>query len=657
MFDRSLAAWFAFLLAFLASSGRGQERPWVGYTATRSRITIVGLDGSDPKVVLDSPHRFAAPEWTPDGRSLIVNGGGRLWRVPVAGGEPRPIDTGSVGGIDVNHAVSPDGKTIAFTSGPIWTIPIAGGKPVPLSKESGNWVHGWSPDGRKLVFSADRGSGLDVFSIGADGGGQRRLTTSGRVDDVPQFSPDGRWIYFLSGRGGSRDIWRIPANGAGPGDSRAQQITADDREDAAPHPSPDGKWLVYLSYPPRMGFNASDRDVLIRRVPLSAGRSARARPQDIARVIGGHGTLGARPFSPDGQRLVYASFEPPPTTVHILLFTSSDRTPPPGAAHRITKIADAAERFLVGEMTRWKYPPAVKKLFLRNPDGTVVITHIKGDRPSSDHFYDRAECHDEALFKAPRQLGLQGEGHIFWTFCYVGDRPKRFFDWRGFGCARDGGSAIVNYDTIPGEIRPDLGLEQGFNSEYYLKATVHELGHALGLPHTGPDPWLGRGNSLMGPNHDVYLKRKPDHPDDVYLNESSAAMLWKHPVFTGTTKDRYRQPDVKLVGYKATYSRASDRITLAGRLVADMPAHSVVVIDDLGQADHYWFRSHTARLAEDGTFRVAVDHPARAAGHFRILFCFDNGASTGDGAGVTFDDHGEIRKSYRYQSGGYRFGD
>ena len=37
-----------------------------------------------------------------------------------------------------------------------------------------------------------------------------------------------------------------------------------------------------------------------------------------------------------------------------------------------------------------------------------------------------------------------------------------------------------------------------FNFAYYLKATVHELGHAFGLSHTGPDPALNLGNSLMG---------------------------------------------------------------------------------------------------------------------------------------------------------------
>jgi hypothetical protein len=657
MFYGSITALLAAFVPLLASDSPASEAFWISGEATRSRITLMDVDGSAPKVVLDSPHRYAAPEWTPDGAGLIVNGGGKLWRLPISGGTPTPIPTGSASWIDINHAISPDGKTLAFTSGPIWKLPAEGGEPARVTSTSGDWVHGWSPDGKRLAFSCNRGNGLDLFSISPDGASERRLTTSGRVDDAPQYSSDGRWIYFLSDRSGTRDVWRIPAAGAGPGDSKAERITTDDREDAAPHPSPDGKWLIYLSYPPRTIFNAMDRDVLIRRLPLSGDRTAPAKPTDIARLVGGHGTLGARPFSPDGRRFAYASFEPPQPTIRIILFTASDRTPPASVPHRLTQIADAAERFLLGEMKRWKYPPAVSRLFRRNPDGTVEVTYVKGDRPASDPVYAAADCDGEAREKAKRQLRIEGDEHVWWTFVYVGDRPQRFSDWRGFGCARDGGSAVVNYDTIPGEIRPDAGLEVGFNSEYYLKATVHELGHALGLWHIGPDIALNQGNSLMGANVSVYVERKYAHADQVYLTESSAAMLWKHPVFSGTAKDRQRQPSVKLVDYKATYSRPANRITLAGKVVSDMAAHSVVVIDDLGKPeDDYWYRSHVGRIASDGTFRVSIDQPARATGHFRILFCFDNGAVTGDGAGVSFDDRGEIKKAYRFSNGSYRFG-
>ena len=224
----------------------------------------------------------------------------------------------------------------------------------------------------------------------------------------------------------------------------------------------------------------------------------------------------------------------------------------------------------------------------------------------------------------------------------------------GIGCSRDGGTSIVNYDTLAGEIRPDLDPFEGFNGDYFLKGTIHELGHAFGLPHIGPDPALGLGNSLMGANNDVYAERKYPKPDRCYLTEASAAMLWKHPAFSGSARDRQRQPAVKLVDYRPTYVKSSDRITIAGRLVADAPAHSVVVLDDLGKPeDNYWYRSHVARIDPDGRFRIAVDGPARTGGHFLIMFCFDNGMTTGDG--VVHGDRGAIRKAYRFRDGGYLF--
>src|SRR5690348_671992 len=116
MSHESLASRLAVLLV-LATGPAAAEDAWIGREATRSRITLVELDGSSPKVVLDSPHRFAAPEWTPDGAGLIVNGGGRLCRLPASGGVPAPIPTGPSGWIDINHAVSPDGRWLAFTSG------------------------------------------------------------------------------------------------------------------------------------------------------------------------------------------------------------------------------------------------------------------------------------------------------------------------------------------------------------------------------------------------------------------------------------------------------------------------------------------------------------------------------------------------------------
>ncbi|HBV20608.1 MAG TPA: Tol-Pal system protein TolB, partial [Nitrosomonas sp.] len=46
--------------------------------------------------------------------------------------------------------------------------------------------------------------------INADGSGLQRLTRSSGIDTEPSFSPDGRYIIFTSDRGGSPQIYRIP---------------------------------------------------------------------------------------------------------------------------------------------------------------------------------------------------------------------------------------------------------------------------------------------------------------------------------------------------------------------------------------------------------------------------------------------------------------
>lgn len=624
-------------------------------------MTVVGVDGSAKKVVVDSPHRLAAPEWSRDGKSFVVNGGGKLWRVPAAGGTPAPIAIGQTPWIDINHGLSPDDRTLAFSAGAaLFRVPASGGVATRVLPAVPSYFHAWSPDGKTLAYAANRGQGYNLYAIAPEGGAERRLTSYPGPDDAPAYSPDGRWVYFLSDREGpgNRDLWRIPAAGAGMDDRLAERITSDDRDDAAPHPSPDGQWLVYLSYPPRTGGNALDRDILIRRVRVPGQKSEPGKPETIVRAVGGHGTFGTRPFSPDGSSFVYADFEPPPPAIRIVLFTPSDVSPPSGVAHRLTRIAEATERFLFDGMRRWKYPPAVERLFRRQADGLVEYVHVKGDRPLADAGYWKASCRGEAVAKAREKLQIDGEGHVWWVFLYVGDRPKRFSGWEGGGSPRDGGSAIVNYDTIPGAIRPDLNPSEGFNADYFLKGTIHELGHALGLPHIGPDPALGLGNSLMGANNDVYARRKLPKADHCYLTEASAAMLWKHPLFSGTAKDRQRQPAVTLADYRPSYARAANRITLTGRVASDMPAHSVVVLDDLGRPeDEYFHRSHVARVEPDGRFRVAIDRPARADGHFRILFCYDNGMVTGDGIGVVFANRGAIRNGYRFRNGGYQFGD
>jgi hypothetical protein len=228
----------------------------------------------------------------------------------------------------------------------------------------------------------------------------------------------------------------------------------------------------------------------------------------------------------------------------------------------------------------------------------------------------------------------------------------------GTGNPRDGGWAIVNYDSLAGEIQPDQGLAAGFNGKYFLKGTIHELGHAFGLPHLGPDVALGLGNSLMGPTTAAYSAQDGPKPEQVYLTASAAAMLWKHPAFSGVSTNKISLPLVELADYKAVYDRSSNCINISGRLISNQSAHSVILIDDQGRPqDEYWVQSFVGRIGIQGDFQIKINNPAKVNGHYQILFCFNNGLVTGNGKNITFGNLGDIIKPYFFRDESFQFND
>jgi TolB protein len=309
-------AWAAIAIAAgsLTDSARGQDqKKGQAAAAVRSHITISTADGQTQEVILTSSRNLQAPNWSPDGTYLLLNGEGRLWRLPVAGGAIEPVEAGSVTRINNDHGISPDGKSFAISAGQIYLMPAEGGTPRQVTGAVPSYFHGFSPDGKTLAYCARRGENFDLYRIGREGGEERRLTVHPGYDDGPDYSPDGRWIYFNSDRSGNWDIWRIPADGAGPDDSRAERITHDDWEDWFPHPSPDGRSMVFISFPKGTKGHPANQNVVLRRMAMpraEAGAQA-VDPQitAIARLFGGQGTMNVNSWSPDSRRFAFVRYE------------------------------------------------------------------------------------------------------------------------------------------------------------------------------------------------------------------------------------------------------------------------------------------------------------------------------------------------------------
>ena len=111
---------------------------------------------------------------------------------------------------------SPDGKYLAFAAkrGPrddIIILDVARNKEVRRIEVEMNGVTtpSWSPDGKSLVFTGYVGGLSDLFIVGADGKGLRRLTGDRYADLHPVWSPDGTTIAFASDRGPDTDFDRL----------------------------------------------------------------------------------------------------------------------------------------------------------------------------------------------------------------------------------------------------------------------------------------------------------------------------------------------------------------------------------------------------------------------------------------------------------------
>ncbi|MCX6590342.1 MAG: hypothetical protein NTZ56_02345 [Acidobacteria bacterium] len=264
----------------------------------------MNADGKGEKVIYSSPELFEAPNWSPDGKYLLLNSRGKLWKLAVSGGEPQQVDTGTVDRINNDHGISADGKWFAISAGQMYVLPSTGGTPKQVTQLTPSYYHGWSPDGRWLAYCAKRGDNFDLYRIPVDGGAEQRLTTHAQYDDGPDYTRDGQWIYFNSLRTGSWDVWRIPADGAGVDDAKAERITSDELEDWFPHPSPNGRYLVFVSFPKGTVGHPANQNVILRRMDRKSGQII-----ELKKLFGGQGTINVNSWSPDSKRFAFVRYE------------------------------------------------------------------------------------------------------------------------------------------------------------------------------------------------------------------------------------------------------------------------------------------------------------------------------------------------------------
>ncbi len=235
-------------LAWSADSGR------IVYSSGRDgapSLWSAPLDGGEPERLETTGENAILPVISLRGSRLGYvrrASGARVRRVELPGDGRPPGAAIELDALPSEVAVarfSPDGKRIVFAAnrggvGAIWSSDAEGGDLRVLAR-MGDLAGSprWAPDGSRVAFDSMQDGDWNVYSVAAQGGEAQRLTEYDGTDVRPSWSHEGEWVYFGSDRSGTMQIWKAPADGAG----QAVRITANGGYE--PVESADGRALYY----------------------------------------------------------------------------------------------------------------------------------------------------------------------------------------------------------------------------------------------------------------------------------------------------------------------------------------------------------------------------------------------------------------------------
>jgi DNA-binding winged helix-turn-helix (wHTH) protein/Tol biopolymer transport system component len=236
-----------------------------------AQLFIVDVDSGSVRRFPTAFASAAFTAWMPDGSGIVFTGtaqrkasdefGSDLWFQPLPDGNPRPITTGVVG--YRTASVSADGSSLvsvgSMQNAGLWRLPLAGGRleKIPSQKEDGMAGLAWL-DANTIVFTSFDGGSAQIWTMRADGGERRQITTEGS-NFSPRPTRDGRTIYFVATRQGRRAIWRTDRSGT------AVQLVAESPDLWDLALSPDERQILFTA-------PGADRRDSTWTVPTEGGR-------------------------------------------------------------------------------------------------------------------------------------------------------------------------------------------------------------------------------------------------------------------------------------------------------------------------------------------------------------------------------------------------
>ncbi len=182
------------------------EVTYMSFGSGTPRVYVYNIETNQKEIIGDFPNMSFAPRFTPDGQGVIMS------------------------------LQSDDGR-----DSNIFEMDLRSKQLRQLTNTPAiNTAPSYSPDGSRIVFESDRGGTQQIYTMGADGSGQERLSFGKGRYSTPVWSPDGKWIAFTKQAGGKFGIGVMKPDGSG------ERILTDGYHNEAPSWSPNSRVVIFF---------------------------------------------------------------------------------------------------------------------------------------------------------------------------------------------------------------------------------------------------------------------------------------------------------------------------------------------------------------------------------------------------------------------------
>ncbi|NWK54916.1 NPCBM/NEW2 domain-containing protein [Verrucomicrobiaceae bacterium N1E253] len=335
-------------------------------------------------------------------------------------------------------------------------------------------------------------------------------------------------------------------------------------------------------------------------------------------------------------------------TVHVVYWSPADRQPAPKHRERLTRVMQEARKFYSNGMDKLGFGPMSISLDL-DQDKLLRIHEVQGKHPYTHYRYNSGnEIRDECR-PTLEKAGLDLNQETIVLFCnmsnwapekkritqnspyYAGGTPRN-------GCAWQVDSPILDPIYLTKQ-EPKVHDGQyghisiGKYNSIFCGGVIHELGHALGLPHccARADEKQRWGTALMGLGNHTYAEDLRGEGKGTFLTLTNGLRLSTHPLFTGHRQEIETRSTSSLSHLQArndpAFGEKSFSITGSIHTPKNMaPAYAILAYCDPEGGKNYDATTATAIPDKQGRFTLhCTDLKAGKKAQLRLVILHCNG--------------------------------